>query len=237
MNIILFTEDELNTPLSRRDRRAQHILKVLRLNTGDHFQLGLIDGPRGTAQITDITANEIAFATQLDKKVPNLYPIKMIIGLTRPRYARRILKDLTSQGASELHFVATDTGEKSYLHSTLWSDENYQQHLIEGAEQAFCTRLPSVVVHTSLQACLNTLAIDANRIALDNYEATHPIQDCTFLHKTTIVAIGSERGWSDAERDQFRTHQYTLASMGKRVLKTETASTAALAIILSNLSL
>ena len=235
MNIILFTEGELQIPIPRRDRRAKHILKVLRLSLGDSFHLGLIDGPRGTAQITGITDREILFDFQLDDDIPQLHPVHMIIGLPRPRSARRILKDVTTQGASELHFVATDSGEKSYLHSNLWTDEGYRQHLLEGAEQAFCTRLPKVVIHPSLKACLNQLNTETNRIVLDNYEATQTLQTYPLNSPHCVLAIGSERGWSDDERNHFRAHGFTLASLGDRVLKTETACIAALAITLAKL--
>ena len=42
------------------------------------------------------------------------------------------------------------------------------------------------------------------------------------------LAIGPERGWSKAERDQLRKHDFTLLSMGSRVLRQDTAVVASL---------
>ena len=50
-----------------------------------------------------------------------------------------------------------------------------------------------------------------------------------------IAAIGSERGWTDAERALLAEKGFTLCSMGKRVLRTETAATVSASIILSSL--
>ena len=52
-----------------------------------------------------------------------------------------------------------------------------------------------------------------------------------------ILAIGSERGWSPAERDILRANHFTLAHLGPRVLRAETAVTAAIAIVKSHLGL
>lgn len=232
MNIILFTEEELQAPLPLKDPRARHIRKVLRLGKGDTVHIGLINGPRGTAHIVDINERGLWFNCHFSDNIPQLHPVTMLIGLPRPRSARRILKDVTTQGASELHFVATEMGEKSYLHSNLWQDKGYMHLLREGAEQAFCTRLPKVEVHPSLKHYLNQLDEDTDRLALDNYEATAPLRAYSLQHKRCILAVGSERGWSDTEREQLRTHQFTLVSIGERVLKTETACIAGLAITL-----
>ena len=52
-----------------------------------------------------------------------------------------------------------------------------------------------------------------------------------------VAAIGSERGWTAAERRLFCEAGFTLCSMGQRVLRTETAATTATAIILSQMEI
>ena len=83
------------------------------------------------------------------------------------------------------------------------------------------------------------------RVALDNIEPTASLQG--FLSSKfsadevkragVVAAIGSERGWTDNERQLFRKKGFTLCSMGERVLRTETAATTAVAIILSNMEI
>ena len=46
-----------------------------------------------------------------------------------------------------------------------------------------------------------------------------------------VLAVGSERGWTSAERDRLRAAGYRLVGMGSRVLRTETAVIGALAVI------
>ena len=51
------------------------------------------------------------------------------------------------------------------------------------------------------------------------------------------AAIGSERGWTDNERSLFAEHGFASCSMGTRVLRTETATTVAMSIILQSMNL
>lgn len=235
MNVILFTTSETAKPLSRQDPRARHILDVLRFGPGDTLDVGLISGPMGKATILSVNENVLELAFQFADSTETLHPVTIIIGLPRPPSCRRILKDLTTLGAGALHFVSTDRGEKSYLESRLWSEGEFERLLKEGAQQAFSTCLPEVTLHASLAACLETLTRATDRLALDNYEATLSLRDYQPRHDHCTLAVGSERGWSSAERDLLRERDFQLTSMGERVLKTETACIAGLAIVLAKL--
>jgi len=48
---------------------------------------------------------------------------------------------------------------------------------------------------------------------------------------TTVLAIGPEGGWTDAELTAARTAQFREASLGKLILRTETAVIATLAAV------
>ena len=58
MNICLFSSEEINQPLSLKDERAQHIVKVLHKKEGDTFDAGIIGGASGIATITSISSEE-----------------------------------------------------------------------------------------------------------------------------------------------------------------------------------
>ncbi|MGP1576836.1 MAG: RsmE family RNA methyltransferase [Treponema sp.] len=53
-------------------------------------------------------------------------------------------------------------------------------------------------------------------------------------NQSVMLAIGSERGWSDRERCLFAAQGFTVYTMGTRILRTETATAAALAVCLAN---
>ena len=237
MNLVLFDAAEIERPLPRSDRRATHILEVLRRGIGDMFDAGIVNGQRGKASIKTMTPEALTLQfTWLAESSPAA-PLTLIIGMPRPQTARDILRDATTLGVGEIHFVRTEKADPSYAQSTLWSTDEWRRQLIAGAEQAFDTRIPDVTHGRVLDELLSLQAIGA-RVALDNYQSPIPMSAVHLLGaKTVTIAIGPERGWSNSERELLQARGFALAHLGTRVLRTETAVTAALAIMRVKLGL
>lgn len=234
MNLILFEPDEIARPLGRNDPRARHIADVLRRGTGDSFDAGIVNGPRGKGTVVAMTADalELTFTWETTPAPPP--PLRLIVGLPRPQTARDILRDATSLGVTGMDFVLTEKAEPGYARSTVWSSGEWRRRLLAGAEQAFSTWIPQVRHGQSLLEALATLPAGAMRLALDNYESAEPL-GCSRIEPeaSVVVAVGAERGWSAKERAILREHAFRFVHLGSRVLRTETAIVAALAIIRS----
>ena len=238
MNLILFEPHELAVPLPREDRRADHILTVLRRRVGDTFDAGLVNGPRGKATLLAIEATTLTLAFHGEIAPAQPDPITLIVGLPRPATARDILRESAALGVAAIHFVATEKGEPSYAQSTLWSSDEWRQLLLAGAAQAFDTRIPGVSHGQTLAGTIATLSPGSRRIALDNYESPAGLGQMELAQDSSVVvAIGSERGWSAAERGTLREGAFDFAHLGPRVLRVETATIAALSIIRAKLQL
>ncbi len=237
MNLILFEMDEIGRPLPRGDRRAGHLLDVLRRREGDTFDAGLINGPRGTGMLVAIGADALTLSFVWGDDSPGPDPITLIVGLPRPQTARDILRDATSLGVAAMHFVLTDKGEPGYAQSVLWGSGEWRRHLITGAEQAFDTRLPEVTHGRKLAEVIAALPVNSARLALDHYEATVALAhlpgegEAANRQSQLVLAYGPERGWSDRERSVLRGAGFTLAHLGPRVLRTETAVSVSIALM------
>lgn len=232
MNLILFQADEIHRPLPCADARAQHLLTVLRRQPGATFDAGLINGPRGTGTLVSIGATHLELAFHWTAPATPPDPITLIIGLPRPQTARKILQAAATLGVAALHFVRCAKSEPSYAASTLWHTGEWERHLAAGAAQAFTTALPTLTHGQPFADLIRSLPAVPNRLALDNYEAPSPLSRCQLLVDTPLIlAFGPERGWSADERARLREQQFTLAHLGPRVLRLETAVVAALAIV------
>ena len=99
MNVVLFNQDELNRPLSRKDNRAKHILKVLRLNLGESFKMGIVGSYMGCAHWRHRYGNYFRdrVGVYARKSVSDL-----IAGFVRPNSVKRILRDATSLGVERI---------------------------------------------------------------------------------------------------------------------------------------
>jgi 16S rRNA (uracil1498-N3)-methyltransferase len=235
VNIILFEPAETSQPLPLTDPRARHITGVLRFGTGDTFDAGIIDGPRGKATISAIDATAMRLEFAWGAEPPPLDPITLILGLPRPQTARKILEEATALGVAAMRFVTADRGEPNYANSRLWTTAEWRRHLVAGAAQAFSTRLPGVSCGGNLRDAVAALPPGGTRLALDNYEGSIRLSAASVTAPVTL-AIGPERGWSPSERDQLRANGFGLAHLGERVLRVETACVAAIALIQAKLA-
>lgn len=230
MNLILFEAGELDTPLALTDPRAAHLLGVLRRKPGDAFDAGVVDGPRGKATLLEVGTHALTLRFEAGEVPPAPEPIVLLIATPRPQTARKILVEATSLGVDALHFFHAEKAERSYASSTLWSDGEWRRRLLEGAAQAFDTRLPKVHHHAGLAEAIASVPPSHGRLALDNYEATSRLSPGLRMLPLAL-AFGPERGWSASERTLLRQTRFELAHVGTRVLRTETAVVAAVAIV------
>ncbi|HQB91486.1 MAG TPA: RsmE family RNA methyltransferase [Sphaerochaeta sp.] len=238
MNIILFDDLYAENSLPADDYRALHIKKVLRLKAGDRFTAGVINAQKGEATLLSMTAEEIVFSFQANgDERAGLYPVTLLVAQVRPISMRRILREAVSLGVGRLVLVSTDTGEKSYAQAKLYEEGEYRSILIDGAMQSGCTGVSDVSFSASVEEALAALSPEGERIVLDNKRVGEPLSAMTIAGCPVVLAIGGERGFSDRERDLFAEHGFRFATLGSRILRTETAVSAGLAVLLGRMGL
>ena len=247
MNIVLFCERD-NYFFSLNDERTRHICRILKKKEGDTFEAGIEGGMAGRARIVSLNDEGLRFDfTPLNDGKP-LFPLEMIVGFPRPIQLKRLFRDMAGLGVSRILLCGTETGEKSYMESKIIERGAAYEALKDGSIQAKSTHIPKLDIFPSVKSCLAALNGEKRtdgRIAvcLDNVKARRPlseyVKDALGTRDASSIlvraAIGSERGWTDTEREAFSTADFQLCSMGERVLRTETAATVSAAIILEAL--
>ncbi|HNY17631.1 MAG TPA: RsmE family RNA methyltransferase [Treponemataceae bacterium] len=237
MNIVLF-EGEPFFP--RNDDRCQHIRKILRKGVGDRFFAGIVDGPEGEATITALDDSGLSFSFAPTHAPRGLYPVHLVVGFPRPIQLKRLLRDVASLGVASVTLAGTDLGEKSYRDSTLVDRGAARSGLLEGCSQAGATGVPRLEMAASIDAALDSFRAlgRARVILLDTERPDCPLYRSPELARASdetplALFIGSERGWTARERALFREAGASVCSLGTRILRTETACAAAIAIALS----
>lgn len=236
----------------KNDERYLHIKKVLHLKEGDVFKAGIINGKIGEALISHLSEEKIVFSfcpNKPDKNLDNtdagkieskplpLPPIKIILGFPRPIQLRRILRDAASLGFAEIVLCGTELGERSYLKSNLSSSEEIKKYLLDGISQAGQTLLPAFSFCSSIKEALKDLkaaSFKGSKVLLDIGDFPSLSTFKMKKGEELTIAIGSERGWTQNEREAFFSEGFISYSMGKRILRTETALTSALSVLLAN---
>jgi 16S rRNA (uracil1498-N3)-methyltransferase len=245
LNLILFEPAETERPLPRSDPRATTCSTCCAGAKAMSSMPASSTGHAAKATVVAIGAETLTLSFAWGAPPPPLDPITLIVGLPRPQTARKILQEATALGVAAMHFVATEKSEASYAHSTLWSSGEWRRHLIAGAEQAFDTRLPQITWSRSLAEVVAALPPAATRLALDHYEAAAALSNVAYyaskpeaaVMPTVVLAFGPERGWSARDRALLRANGFSLVHLGTRVLRTETAVVAAVALVKARLGL
>ena len=267
MNLILFTDAELLTVqncsqgikasafLKRRDIRALHLYKVLHKEKGETFDAGVLGGKIGSGIIAEINNAGLTINLVLNTEPPPRTPICLGVGFPRPIQLRRLLRDCASLGLSTVDLIYTELGEKSYRDTKLLEDGGAQAALAEGAVQARDTRLPILTVYPSLAEWLETKISDIKNqadtifIAADNVHPQGTFTKFSPMQKNSsqqnksanetnaVLAVGSERGWSDNERHLLESNGFVRLSFGSRSLRTETACIAAAMLVMEKIGL
>ncbi len=221
---------------SSGDERAQHIRRILRLKEGDSFRAGIINSLEGTAVITAMTDEGIFFDFKAAGDTSALYSITLICGQTRPICMRRILREAVSLGAGRIILPVTDLGEKSYSSSSLYTSGGYRNILLDGAMQAGRTGVSECIVVDSADKAIDIAASDV-LLLMDNVVGAEKLSAMDLRGKSVTVAIGPERGWSERERRLFMENGYIPSLLGSRILRSETAVSASLAVALTRMGL
>lgn len=184
MNILLFDPGEELKPLSRDDPRGRHLVQILKVVPGQPVRAGIVGGPEGTIEITEITPEAVSFFWRpgetealrpeaeavLGNPGGELDPsLTILLGHPRPPVLRRLLKDLTTIGVGEILVAPGELTERSYLDSKVWEPRALKGALVEGASQGGSTALPEVHRFPTLRRGLDYLD------QLDHSEGPAPV--------------------------------------------------------------
>ena len=110
MNRVLFDAQECQADggLCFGGARAEHLIQVLKVEPGDRFRAGLIDGPLGEAVVETVAPGRIEARLALEAQVPARPRVDLILALPRPKVLARMWASLASLGIGHLAFAVDD---------------------------------------------------------------------------------------------------------------------------------
>lgn len=220
--------------LTLRGDEAHHARRALRLSEGD--SVTCLDGEgRGWRGRIDRYSGDTAFVT-IESVIEPEAPIRPRLSL-----AQALVKgdrmDLIIQKATELGvdriipIIADRSDVRLDAERSSRRIERWRRIEIEAAKQCERLTLPTIEVPTKLRELL-----DASRepvIALVERDAS-PIRDLLRelgQPESVTLIVGPEGGWSEDECRMFERSNARCVSLGRGILRAETAAIAGLAIL------
>jgi 16S rRNA (uracil1498-N3)-methyltransferase len=212
---------------------AHHLARVLRAQPGQVYELS--DGHRvRLARIEKVARDRVDLA--LLEEIPAHAPaidVTLLLSIVKFDAFEWAIEKATELGVSTIVPLAAARTEKALLAAAGKRAERWQKLLAEASQQSRRIRVPAL--HSVSQP---TQAFSAHAAATQILFSEHPdapslrqILQREAVRQKAVVAIGPEGGWTDAELSAARTHNFREASLGKLILRAETAVAAALACI------
>jgi 16S rRNA (uracil1498-N3)-methyltransferase len=217
--------------------QAHQMTHVLRLRPGD--QVSVFDGT-GRELIASLAATTPRRVTaRILGEAMRLPSARLRVTLAQV-VARGPAMDLIVAKATELGVarIIPLEGERSVRRASGARSSRWVRIVQEAAEQSGRRDLPEVAPASTLEGFLLGHPRETPLLACEAGQESQPLMAvCRELRgvSSLTVLVGGEGGLSQAEVERLRSHGARLASLGPRLLRTETAALAALAIIQATL--
>jgi 16S rRNA (uracil1498-N3)-methyltransferase len=228
MNLIILEDRDFIHPTQVRltGRRHLHLTTVIKVQPGDTLSVGKLNGSQGEAQVTSVTSDAVTLMIgNLDQPSPPTLPVTLILGLPRPKMLQRTLQTIATMGVEKLCLIQTSRVEKSFWQTPLLKSEQVHEQLVLGLEQGKATQLPVVEYHPRFRPFIEDVlpALCQNSRRLIAHPGDHPPATSVDTSTPTLLAVGPEGGFIDAEVARFMALGFQPIQLGQRILRVETA--------------
>jgi RsmE family RNA methyltransferase len=209
-----------------------HIHTVLRAQLGDRLVVGMRGGNMGHGVVTALREGVVELEITVETPPPPRAPVLLVLALPRPKVLRRVLQHVAAFGLEDVVLLQTWRVEKSFWSSPLLGAKEVDAALRLGLEQAQDTRAPKV--HTArrfkpfVEDTLPGMLVDRRGLLAHPHAPPCPRN----VSGALALAVGPEGGWTEYERGMLRDAGFAPVSLGRRILRTESAISALLGRLL-----
>ncbi|MCP5128259.1 MAG: 16S rRNA (uracil(1498)-N(3))-methyltransferase [Pseudomonadales bacterium] len=220
-----------NTETELEPGPSRHLARVLRMRVGD--SLILFDGRGGQypATIHALDRNSVVASLGDFDATERESGLRLQLGIALPRGERMdwVIQKATELGVSSIALLVSERTEVRLKDEREQKKlRHWQQVAISACEQCGRNLLPQILPPQSLAQWVNAAQADV-RLVL------HPLADNTNPGSgrpaSVALLVGPEGGLSPAEVDAAVQSGFSSLQLGPRILRTETAPLAAIAIL------
>ena len=209
---------------------AHHLGRVLRAQTGQLYELS--DGQRVyLGRIESVGRDRIEFAL-LDELPAAPWPLNLTLLLAVVKFDsfEWAIEKATELGINTIVPLSASRSEKALLTAAPKRAERWKKILLEASQQSRRVRLPALAGLTKPETAF-AVHNDGLPMILSEHADAPPLRKILGeqREKKATLAVGPEGGWTDSEFDAARHAGFQEASLGRLILRTETAVVTALA--------
>jgi 16S rRNA (uracil1498-N3)-methyltransferase len=212
------------------DEAAHHLGRVLRAQTGQLYELS--DGQRvWLGQIDKVGRDRVEFA--LLEELPAYQPslnVTLLLSVVKFDMFEWAIEKATELGVTTIVPLAAARSEKALLSAAGKRAERWKKILLEASQQSRRVRVPILAELTKPEIAFASHKDGLCAMLSERADAPSFRKLLAGRSQTKAsLAIGPEGGWTDAEFEAAHSSGFQEASLGKLILRTETAVVSALA--------
>jgi 16S rRNA (uracil1498-N3)-methyltransferase len=215
---------------------AEHLARVLRARVGQEFDIATALAVR-KSRIISITESRVEF--ELGEEVPAATTAKITLALAVFKFDRMewAIEKCTELGVAQIVPVIAQRTDIHLAAAATKRTERWQRIARQAAEQSRRAVPPEIAAPVKLPEALG-LPGDVRVVLAESEEKTRlrDVLESRPQEAEIVLAVGPEGGWTADELQSFHQAEWISASMGRTILRAETAAIAATAITTSELS-
>jgi len=214
--------------------QARYLGRVLRARTGDELRIFNGEGAEWDASIERMSKSTVTLRVAGRHEVATESPLKihLVQGISRGDRMDFVVQKATELGVKRITPVFTEYGVvKLDAVRAAKRQEHWQGVAASACEQSGRVRLPLVdtPVHLNTWFGMRPVETDAQYILAPG--ADTPLTALPAPETKACILVGPEGGFSETEYENARVVGFRAVSLGPRVMRTETAAVAALAVL------
>jgi 16S rRNA (uracil1498-N3)-methyltransferase len=226
-----FVEAELaeGAEIALDDRAAHHVVRVLRRRRGDALELFDGLGRRADAEIVEAHRRHgcrVRVRGVAERSVESPLRIELVQAMAKGEKMDWIVQKATELGVATIRPVVSDRSDVrpdgAERRLSRWRDI-----AIGACEQSGRNVLPRIEAPVALAE----LSVDARTRRVLSPTARRGLAESSLAGDAVCIAVGPEGGFADGELDSLASSGFEEVALGPRVLRTETAAVAAVALL------
>lgn len=229
----IYTEQPLapNSEFELEPAPAHHVAKVLRMQAGRELILFNGQGGEYRAVIKEAGKRSVSVAVQefSEPQTESALVTELLISISRGERMDWVIQKATELGVTRIQPVFTERTEVKLAGDRLQKRmQHWQQIIVSACEQCQRNILPVLSEPESLPKAVSVSTASAKYVL---HHRTDRQLKAVPKPSSVCLLVGPEGGLSDDEIDLAQQHGFSGLSLGPRVMRTETAPIAALAIL------
>ena len=211
--------------------------KVLRLKAGEHVLVCDGEGNECECTVSDISQDRISLVVNSRQESVSEAKVKVSVYMAFPKGDKleHVIQKATELGAYEIvAFPSSRCVSRPDSKSLAKKLERWQKIAASAAEQSGRGRIPQVVVVESYKdALLRASAADKALLFYENEQATTlKMALSNGAYSSVSLLTGPEGGLEPTEVELAKTYGLSVCTLGKRILRCETAPLCALSAVM-----